>query len=261
MALATYTEGPPVRPNIVHDNGFLDVHARREPTSGDYARRAAAVSILELAEAGQGVPFVPHNDISDALAAFRHFLYGNGRDRTFSYERYVANDRSGASTLTNAIKDAQAGAIQIFRASYMSRGSGDFRMTSSALAASARSAYFPYPATENWQKAIGAHNFWLSADVQVTGPGPTFAFAMDFTLHAEDRYNFNPGAADIATGAPDDLNGQLEVSGLAQQYTNYATLTRHVTWTGLTVGVYQATNSSGRRVRQPDDNRRIRNRT
>jgi hypothetical protein len=134
-------------------------------------------------------------------------------------------------------------------------------MTSSALAASARSAYFPYPATENWQKAIGAHNFWLSADVVVTGPGPSFSFAMDFTLHAEDRYNFNPGAADIATGAPDDLNGQLEVSGLAQQYTNYATLHRHVTWSGFTTGVYQVSNSPGRRVRQPDDNRRVRNRS
>jgi hypothetical protein len=261
MPLANYTEGPPVRPNIVHDNGFLDVYAVRQPTSADYARKAAAISILEVAEAGQGVPFVPHNDISDALAAFRHFLFGNGQDRTFSYDRYVANDASGATTLANAIKDAQAGAIQIFQGSRRGSAPADFQMTSSALAASSRSAYFPYPATENWQKAIGAHNFWMSADVRVTGAAPSHQFEMDFTLHAEDRYNFNPGAADIATGAPDDLNGQLEVSGLAQQYTNYATLSRRVTWTGLVVGVYQATSSSGRRVRQPDDNRRVRNRT
>ena len=166
-----------------------------------------------------------------------------------------------ASTLDNAVKDAQGGAIELFKTRYRSAAPADFQMTSSALAASSRSAFFPYPATENWQKAIGAHNFWLSADVHVAGPGPSFAFEMDLTLHAEDRYNFNPGAADIATGAPDDLNGQLEVSGLANQYTNYATLFRHIAWLGFTVGVYQSTNSPGRRVRQPDDNRRVRNRT
>ncbi len=143
MPLASYTEGPPARPNIVHDNGFLDVYALRQPTSADYARRAAAISVLELAEAGQGVPFVPHNDLSDALAAFRHFLFGNGRDRIFSYERYVANDPSGATTLANAIKDAQAGAIQIYQARYQRAGSGSFQMTGSALAASARNASFP----------------------------------------------------------------------------------------------------------------------
>jgi len=83
---------------------------------------------------------------------------------------------------------------------------------------------------------------------------------MFFTLHAEDRYNFNPGSMDIATGAPDSLNGELEVSGLAQQYMNYSTLTRHITWNGLSTGSYDATGSPDRRVRQPSDNRRLRTR-
>ena len=100
----------------------------------------------------QGVPRVPHNDISDGLAAFRHFLFGNGKDRTFSYERYVAHDDSGASTLGNAIKDAQAGAIELFQTQYRGSAPADFQMTSTALAASDRSAYFPYPATETGRK-------------------------------------------------------------------------------------------------------------
>jgi hypothetical protein len=261
MPLATYTVGPPTHPHIIHDNGFLDKYAHREPTSADYARKAAAISILEVAEAGQGVPLVPHNDLSDALGAYRHFLFGHGTDRTFSYDRYAAHDPSGAITLHNAIKDAQAGAIQLFQALFLSRTPSFFQMTGSALAASARSPFFPYPQTENWQKAIGAHNFWISADVSVGGQGPMYDFAMDFALHAEDRYNFNPGAADIATGAPDAMNGVLEVTGLAEQYMNYSTLTRHVTWSGLTVGRFEASSAPGRRVRQPDDNRRIRNRS
>ena len=39
------------------------------------------------------MPFIPHHDLPDALAAYRHFLYCKGADRTFSYERYVASNR------------------------------------------------------------------------------------------------------------------------------------------------------------------------
>ena len=273
MPLATYVLGPPKRPNIVHDNGFLDKYALRKPTSSDYAAEAKAIMLLEAGEAVQDVPFAPHNHLSDALGAYRHFLFGDGKDRTFSYERYVASDESGKVTLKNAIKDAQAGAIDLFRNGAVAMqqkspsGSGFpetpvyFQMTGSGLTASARSAYFPYPDTENWQKAIGAHNFWISANVLAEGLGPMYQFSMDFTLHAEDRYNFNPGAADISTGIPDSMNGVLEVSGLAHQYTNYSELTRYVTWMGLGAGAYEATSSSGDRVRQPSDNRRLRNRT
>lgn len=272
MPLATYTIGPPAHPHIVHDNGFLDKFAHRAPTSEDYTRLVKAVALLEGAEAVQNVPFVPHNHLGDALGAYRHFLFGHGTDRTFSYERYVANDDSGKTTLANAIKDAQAGAIELFRngavALLSSPPSSGFpqtpvfyQITGTALAASTRSPYFPYPDTENWQKAIGAHNFWISANVLAEGLGPMYQFSMDFTLHAEDRYNFNPGAADIATGIPDEMNGVLEVTGLAQQYMNYSELKRYVTWTGLGVGKYDASPSSGDRVRQPSDNRRLRNRT
>jgi hypothetical protein len=42
-------------------------------------------------------------DLTDALAAYRHFLDGDGRPRIFSYDRYVMIDRSGQLTLRNAI--------------------------------------------------------------------------------------------------------------------------------------------------------------
>ncbi len=80
------------------------------------------------------------------------------------------------------------------------------------------------------------------------------------TLHAEDRYNFNPGATDIATGIPDSANGVFELTGLAKQYMNYATLTRMLRWTGVTPESPEVTRIAATRDRKPDDNRRIRNR-
>ena len=41
---------------------------------------------------------------------------------------------------------------------------------------------------------------------------------MVWTIHAEDRYNFNPGAKDIATGTPDSENGIFEIATPKGQY-------------------------------------------
>jgi hypothetical protein len=110
---------------------------------------------------------------------------------------------------------------------------------------------YPYPGTENWQKALGAHVIWIEASVTVTvtrlrdagseplpggvpDPGtgsstesgpPTFTrhFHVEMTIHEEDMYNFNPGNADIATGTPDSANGRFEITGLGHEYMNRGT--------------------------------------
>ncbi|HFE48193.1 MAG TPA: hypothetical protein ENJ21_02645 [Chromatiaceae bacterium] len=262
QTVATYRLGSPERPNIRHDNGFLDKFAKRAPTVSDNLQYAWWVGKLETAEGVQKVPFLPHNDISDGLAAYRHFLEGSGKDRWFSYERYVDNDPSGAITLKNAVTDATHGAIQLFVNRLGRKVPNHFEMTGSALAANGGSTLFPYPQTENWQKAIGAHNFWISADIDVEGSSKRPEFVMRMTLHVEDRYNFNPGAHDIATGIPDAANGIFEITGLAKQYLNYSTLERTVSWTGLNPSAYErkVTDAPFFRDRQPADNRRIRNR-
>jgi len=260
MTIATYTLGPCKRPTIRHDNGFLDSFAKRGPTVAEHLQYQWWVGKLEVAEAAQNVPFMPHNDISDALAAYRHFLQGTGADRWFSYERYVANDSSGRATLDNAVADAQGGAWNLYRGSCKDDKGTEFEMISSALAANSGSTAFPYPSTENWQKAIGAHNFWICAKVQASGPCASPRFEMLMTLHVEDMYNFNPGAADIATGIPDAANGIFEVTGLAKQYLNVSQISRTVKWTGKPSDVKLVTPSNPRRERQPADNRRVRNR-
>lgn len=79
-------------------------------------------------------------------------------------------------------------------------------------------------------------------------------------IHAEDRYNFNPGAADIATGIPDSANGRFEMTGLGCQYENYGTVQRILSWRGMELGVSLMAKPDTTSLRQPSDNRRVRNR-
>jgi hypothetical protein len=92
------------------------------------------------------------------------------------------------------------------------------------------SSLFPYPATENWQKAIGGHIIWLSGEVKVTDKSGEIWFYLSMKVHAEDRYNFNPGQKDIATGIPDSDNGIFEITGLGKQFTQKSTLSRVIRW-------------------------------
>lgn len=261
MTYARYFIGLPRRPEIRHDNGFLDAFPPRPPTSADRRSFAAWGAILEAAEAAQGVPGVPKNDIPDALAAYRHFRNGRGAARTFSYERYVANDVSGRTTLQSAIVEAMTAAYGLHRRE-VPVGNGSFKFTGSAIPCELGSTAFPYPKTENWAKAIGAHVIWISGDAEVKRDMPDGVpnFVLTFVLHAEDRYNFNLEAADIATGIPDSANGVFEVTGLAKQYMNYATLTRRIDWWGAPTTNFEVSMTPWLRQRQPRDNRRLRNR-
>lgn len=261
--VATYRPGPPVRPPIVHDNGFLDAYAPRPAALADRALLLEWRTILELGEAGQGVPLVPHNHLPDALAAYRHFLYGHGTDRIFSYERYVSDDPSGQTTLDNALLDFRRG-VEDALAGGPPASPATFHLTGTALACGTSptkspllAKLFPYPRTENWQKAIGAHSIWLSGTIDMIGSG---AFDATITLHAEDRYNFNKDNVDINTHIPDAENGRFEITGLAQQYMNYAQLVRRVKWKAPTAASAEVIRLDNERNRQPQDNRRARNR-
>lgn len=261
MTYAVYRRGAAMRPHITHDNGFLDKFPTRTPTTDDRLKYAKWRALLEAGEAGQGVPLLPHNSIPDALATYRHFIEGSGKDRQFSYERYVANDPSGQVTLQSAILEAMNAAYEVHTLNYPGID-GYFSFTGSAIPCGGTNSYFPYAKTENWQKAIGAHQIWISGDVVAKWDSAKNAadFEMTFTIHAEDRYNFNPGAKDIATGIPDDANGVFEITGLAKQYMNYSTLTRHVQWTGKPAAAFNVSMVPWLRQRQPSDNRRARNR-
>ena len=261
--LASYALGPPRRPVIRHDDGFLDRFAPRAPTSEERRDYALWQARAELGEAVQGVPFMPHNALPDALAAYRHFLGASGRTRRVNLERYVANDQSGRTFLRNAIVEGRLAAHSVHRRIAGEIPAATFRFTGTALTAGGGVARFPYPATENWLRAIGAFSFRLGGEVEVerTAARPEPRFVLDLTVHVEDMHNFNPGAADIATGIPDDANGVFEITGLAKQYLNRGSVERTVAWAGAPQGTSSDVEGAPfLRPRRPQDNRRIRNR-
>lgn len=265
LPIPVFTVGPPLAPKIKHDDGHLGAFRSRRPTAADYAELTKWVARLEVGEAIQGVPFLPKSDLPDALAAYRHFLFGKGKARTVSYESYIRNDPSGEITLHNASTHAQLAAEQLLL-SLQSSGKYAFDMSSSAIQCgldpeeSAWGELYPYPQTENWQKTIGAHCLWLSARVSSAGTPTGANMTMYLTLHVEDRYNFNPGDSDIATGIPDEANGRFELAGLGTQYMNYASVTRILRWTLLSSQRTTAMDNYASRLRRPADSRRLRNR-
>lgn len=255
---ASFVDHDGKAPVIEHDHGFLDdgngnidPSKRREATWEDYLALAKWTATLEGAE-------LLRPDLVDGTAAYRHFLTGGGATRTIDYPRFVDGDSSGATVLASAMADARDAATRKHDALIAGRppsaGSTSFQMRTEPIGVGNDGRY-PYPATENWQKAIGAHKIWLEMDVTVETvelvahppgvalgsppictPGGDSAvtyqrtFTVDMTLHMEDMYNFNPGAADIVTGAPDADNGRFEETGLGNEYLNVATLQRAFTF-------------------------------
>lgn len=67
---------------------------------------------------------------------------------------------------------------------------------------------------------------WSNADVQVHDGKIT----MRIVVHAEDRYNFNKGDADIATGTPDEENGRFAQLGWARSFDTHGEVVRTITW-------------------------------
>lgn len=165
-----YQVGEPMRPEINHDTGFLSRYPPREPTLADRAKLAYWRGALEAAEA-----LGPN--LADATAAYRHFLDGKGQDRQIDYERYLSGDPSGETAMGNIIADAQR------HAEVIGQGRSRFNLTSEAYTIGGSDARFPYPQSENWQKAIGAHQVWTGADVHVTGDPPNRTYTMKLTLH------------------------------------------------------------------------------
>ncbi len=247
--LGVYRLGPPQRPDIRHDSGHANF-PREEPT---WADRLSLLKWYGMLEGGEAL----RSDLTDGLGAYRHFLEGEGRPRTFSYERYVTNDESGRTTLRNVILEAQDAAIKLWQEHRRNR----FSFTGPAIPCGGDLREFPYPATENWAKAIGAHAIWLSGAVTVsTSSAGEPSFSMVLTIHAEDQYNFNPGASDIATGLPDDANGRFVIVGWAHGYRHTAEMRKQFSWRGTELGVASLGIRPIGRTRQPSNNRRARNR-
>ncbi|MBK7533906.1 MAG: DUF4157 domain-containing protein [Myxococcales bacterium] len=228
-------------PAIRHDHGHMqgadgnfDPSLHQDPTMADRWELAKWIAKLELAEALRP-------DLVDGTSAYRHFLQGNGATRDIRYPRFIANDASGHVVLQSALDDARDAAIRRHDADVGTNpqpGSHSYHLRTDTITVGGDSRY-PYPATENWQKAIGGHTIWIEANVTVVVRAPEGTpanscpvggyervFHVEMTIHAEDMYNFNPEAHDIATGVPDSANGRFEITGLGHEFLSTGTYAR-----------------------------------
>lgn len=203
-----YRVGAPSQPSVQFDEDF--VYNSAQANRGDYL--SAAEWRAKLAGAQALRP-----DLADATRAYAHYWGNTGDTLQVNYTRAFQSD-TGVRNNVNAEIARTAAAVDTMAAG---QGSGTFSITGPARTAP------NYPTTENWQKAIGGYQQWSSADVSVQGN----QVSMRVTVHMMDRYNFNRGQADIASGAPDNANGRFTELGWARPFDTRGEITRTITWT------------------------------
>lgn len=201
-----YVTGPPTKPVIHWDEDFI--YDSKNAGWRDHLEKAKWMAKLR---GGQ----LLRSDLDDATQMYRHYWDNDGTPIEFDYEEAYNEDPGVRRSIDQEILRAQGGAETLVNA-----GNTSFSMTGDA------SATQDYPTTENWQKTIGGHQQWSSADVTVTGSTVT----MRITVHGEDHYNFNKGQADIASDAPDDANGRFTEIGWAKPFDSHGSVTRTITW-------------------------------
>lgn len=206
-----FTMGPPTEPPLTFTDSFpYDPDARATPA--DHA------AWLKWGAQAAGAHLI-RPDLDDALRVYDHYRDNTGTPMTVDYEEAYREDAAIAAAVDAELARARTAAQDLAAQT----GQSSFSMSGAASLASALSGY---PSTENWQKALGDHQLWSSADVTIAGGTAT----MVITVHAHDRYDFNAGMSDIATGTPDDENGRFAVLGWAKPFDTRGELTRTITW-------------------------------
>jgi RHS repeat-associated protein len=147
---------------------------------------------------------------------YDHYRDNTGTDVTYDLTPAYSEDARIRNDIDVSTTQAQQAAEELYAQSGMS----DFSMTGDS------NRDDDQPSTGKWQKVIGAYDRWGSADVHVKDGVVT----MTFTMHAEDRWNFNVNARDVTSGASDNDNGRFAVLGWAQGFNTHGTMVRTVSW-------------------------------
>lgn len=216
-------DGIPEPPKFYFDNGFLDDYKKRAPTYKDKLKYYYWEKKAKIAR-------VLREDLDDALDAYEHFLGATGFPLEFNLEKYIKEDTSGKQLLSASKSETKKAVKKLIKKS------GNYTISSSGFSTRTKPKknngfpYTKYPVTENWQKAIGGFSFWISATIVASEANDLITYKVAMTIHAEDKYNFNPGQKDIATGTPDSANGLFEITGLAKQFMQYGSHTVKIQW-------------------------------
>jgi hypothetical protein len=203
---STYKIGEPTEPNQKIDNDYA-YDPSEIATEMDYN---SWIYWKELLLGAQALELFP-----DGTRSYSHYRDGTGTDLWIDYDKAIAQDPIYKKGVLQLISDTQA-AVEKFH----QEGAGDsFNITGPLLR-------IPNGESENWQKTLGAHDAWASANVTYENG----VYTMTITIHVKDRYNFNKDSYDIGSGAPDSENGRFEALGWAKPFFTYGEATRTVTW-------------------------------
>ncbi|WP_328906790.1 golvesin C-terminal-like domain-containing protein [Streptomyces sp. NBC_00234] len=219
-----YTEGAPSEPKVTYDDDF-PYDPNSKPTAGDYVSwnkwKAKMIGGGLLASLG----FYGDGALDDAVPAYAHYRENTGADFEVNYNEGYHEDEAIGAFVDGEIARAQ-NAAEILSGK---TGKSTFDMTGGARSMTGADLYTK---TENWDKTLGDHKIWGSAEVTSQGD----KFTMTITVHAMDRYDFNKGMKDKASGASDAENGRFATLGWAKPFMVSGSLTRVVTWNRGDVG-------------------------
>lgn len=204
---AEYSIGSSTQPEQIFDEDF-----KYNPSIGFTAKDVA--SWLEWGCLLDGATF--SGRMPEACNAYQNYRSNTGNTLYVDYNKAINEDSGIRKGVFDLITEAQ-NSVENLRAN----GGGDsFSITGTMYG-------IQNGATENWQKAIGAHYDWASADVAYKDG----QYTMTMTIHMIDKYNFNKGMADIATGTRDEVNGRFAELGWAKSFFSVGQAVRVVTWT------------------------------
>lgn len=154
----------------------------------------------------------------DAARCYQHFLDNTGTPLTIDYEKGYEEDRGIRYHVNTELNGALQAANEAAQA-------GQTGITLHSPGSSTGETH-TYPETTNWQRTLGDHNTYTETKVEVNGDTVTATV----TVHARDKWNFNKGDSDIASGAPDAANGRFEELGWARSFETNGSMTRTYSW-------------------------------
>lgn len=155
--------------------------------------------------------------IPDAVEAYNHYRNGDGSDLEINLYKAYNQDPSIKQNTDNAVAETNRAVQQMIA----NGAQPPFTITSECKSAGM------YPETENWQKAVGGYQTWVSAEVSYDDQGNIVVVT---TVNEWDRYNFDKGKVDITTHEPDDVNGRFEALGWAHSFDTYGSVTFETTF-------------------------------
>ncbi|MBE6474929.1 MAG: WXG100 family type VII secretion target [Actinomyces succiniciruminis] len=203
-----YTTGDPPDRTINFDDYFPFGSKRGEATQEDLKQWLKWEAMLR---GGQML----RPDLDDSLPMYEHFRDASGTPMTFDLEEGYREDASIRNEIDGEMNEVVAAANELAQNGYTDTEFHSQNKTNSYT-----------PVTENWQKTVGGYTYYSDSNLKVEGDTIT----VTTTITARDRWNFNEGEADIATGTPDSVNGRFEELGWAQSFDTSGAVTRTVSW-------------------------------